>query len=162
MKKAFTMIELIIVIVILGILASVAIPKFVNLKDDAEKAAIEGLVGAIRSAKNVFFSKMLLCGEKQYKLSDLENDPNLLNLFVSYQPQGDSRTFQCDSTGITEWSNFFEFKQSIRDSILKDPNADVGYKGEKEIQFVTKSGRTVTIDYDNNTKQIVWSANPSY
>lgn len=105
---------------------------------------------------------MLLCGETYLKISDLENSPYLLNSFIRYDPQGDPRTFSCDSTGIIEWSNFFEFNRNIRESILKDPNADVGYKGLQEIQFVTKSGRTVTIDYDNNTKQIVWSANPSY
>lgn len=61
MKKAFTMIELIIVIAILGILAAVAVPKFVNLKDDAEKASIEGLVGAIRSAKkHILFQNAIM------------------------------------------------------------------------------------------------------
>lgn len=43
------MIELVIVIVILGILASVAIPKFVDLKDDARAAAIKGVGAAITS-----------------------------------------------------------------------------------------------------------------
>lgn len=49
-QKGFTLIELIVVIVILGILAATALPKFVDLTDDADKAAVEGVAGAISSA----------------------------------------------------------------------------------------------------------------
>jgi MSHA pilin protein MshA len=58
MKKTqtgFTLIELIVVIVILGILAAVALPKFVDLTGDAEKAAAEGVAGALASATSINF-----------------------------------------------------------------------------------------------------------
>ncbi len=48
-QKGFTLIELILIIAIVGILAISALPKFLNLSSDAEIAAQNGIVGAVRS-----------------------------------------------------------------------------------------------------------------
>ena len=56
-EAAFTLIELIMVIVILGILAAIAIPKFFNLDTDAKKAAEKGVVGGVRAGIATFFAK---------------------------------------------------------------------------------------------------------
>jgi MSHA pilin protein MshA len=48
-KKGFTLIELIMVIVILGIVAAVAVPKFLSLADTAKLSAARGVGGALSS-----------------------------------------------------------------------------------------------------------------
>ncbi|MBN1794793.1 MAG: prepilin-type N-terminal cleavage/methylation domain-containing protein [Candidatus Omnitrophica bacterium] len=62
MNKGFTLIELVMVIVILGILAAIAIPKFVNLQDSARQAAADGSIGAIRTAVSAYYAEQATSG----------------------------------------------------------------------------------------------------
>ena len=56
-KRGFTLIELVIVIVLLGILAAVAIPKFINLRGDADAAIVQGLKGALHDGSRLVHAK---------------------------------------------------------------------------------------------------------
>jgi MSHA pilin protein MshA len=61
-QKGFTLIELIITIVIIGVLAAVAIPKFQSLSADAEKGVAAGVGAALASATSVNYAKSRVPG----------------------------------------------------------------------------------------------------
>ena len=55
-RSGFTLIELVIVIVVLGILATQAIPTYLSLVDDAKKAGAKANLGALRSSISVYYA----------------------------------------------------------------------------------------------------------
>ena len=61
-SRGFTLIELVVVIVILGILAAVAAPKFMDLQSDARAASLKGVEAALKSADKMFYAKAVLQG----------------------------------------------------------------------------------------------------
>ena len=77
MKKAFTMVELIFVIVVIGILAGIAIPKLAATRDDAKISKARAAVGAMRSAVSTERQKRILAGN----FTDITNSevPGLLD-----------------------------------------------------------------------------------
>lgn len=72
-QGGFTLIELVVVIVILGILAVTAAPKFLNLQSDARASSLQGLKGAMSGASGIVYGKAAIEGVEQLSGQTVDN-----------------------------------------------------------------------------------------
>ncbi len=109
MKTAFTMIELIFVIVILGILATVALPKFGDTGTQARIASGKADVMAIRSAILAERQKRVIKGDSSYITGTALNNGGLFKGVLTYPKQDSTATGQWHKTSQDENTSVYDY-----------------------------------------------------
>ncbi len=102
-EKGFTLIELIIVIVILGIMAGVAFPKFIGLSDDARRSAGRGVAGAMSSTIAARHANYLLNASNNYNVSEIINDTQFASGIATPVATGTTAINWTSGPMVFEW-----------------------------------------------------------
>ena len=120
-SSGFTLIELIVVIVILGILAVSAAPKFMDLQGDARAATLKGMMGAVKSANSLILGKAVLHGTNT-KYSDRAGNTKW---------KDDCSTDNCVNIGQM-WV-YLKYAYIDRNSVAFIIDSDISGKDTKEV-----------------------------
>jgi len=145
-RKAFTLIELVFVIVILGILAAVAVPKLAGIDDDAKAAADKAGISAIRTGIQGMKSKIILSPSTSIDITVAKADGSSYKVTLTKNGTGATGTTNGNPNALsTDGSSSAAYGADGTDGTLAlviDPSGRANWKTEASGQNTVITSKT--------------------
>ena len=160
MKKqaGFTIVELVVVIALLGILAAVALPRFLNVTDDAHAASVNGTGGALRSAVALVKAQAVV---EQVASNDIDfDDDDAAETYVNAGgfPQGGDAVSAANC--LLVWTDVLQAGAPSVNVNANQADYQVTLPNNTTCRYTYQAANTMFIEYVPSTGVVSITANP--
>ena len=160
-SNGFTLVELVVVIVILGILSATALPKFINLSEDAEESVFLSTGAAFKAGVEQVHIAWLVRGNGQAVQDFITISDPLAGGDLSVNSAG----YPADTRGVSLTLNSLNDCLDVWRAVLDSTDADVQgddtndiqaeYNGSNNCTYTYTSNTSLTVNYDSRNGEVI-------